>query len=215
MKSKLLVCLLILGLFSFSSCATTEVAGLWKEETTVIAPVKRIMVIGVFKESGIQKNLEQALVKKINSIGGVAFPSYKVFELAQMKDETFLAGKLNEVKAEAVIFVRATDRDKIGSYTPGEIYDTPPDYYRNMYEFAKRAQDDVISVVSPSPVNLMKNEFNYQKFTIETNVYFTETNKLVLSLASDTDTFFQNETVVKNISDTIGKILLAENIILK
>jgi len=212
MKSKLIVSIVVLLAFSLSSCVSTEVAGLWKSEGTVVSPAQKIMVVGIFKEDEIRKGIEQSLVADLNDRGSKAFPSYKVFESEKLVDDSYVAAKLKEVKADTVVVVRAIDRDQVGNYIPGEIYDNPPDYYQHLSTYSQEAQKKVVRVEYASPLDRRSKNMKHEQFTTETNVY-DSSGKLVFTFATDTFTSYRNGRVIENLAEAIAEKLAVENVV--
>ena len=213
MKSKLFMCLLVVAMFLISSCVTTDVAGIWKDETSVIVPMNKIMIVGVFKDEQVRITVENELVKEINKNGGKAFPSYKIFHLDKITDKAFIAEKLKEVKADSILISRITDRFKIGNYIPGEIYDSPPDYYHNLYTFTEKMYNEIIRVGYLSPLERRSQNIEHEKFTNETNIYSANTEKLIITIVSDTKFLRRTEKVIEGLAETVVKNLVTQNII--
>jgi len=183
---------------------STKVAGIWEDRALEVKPLEKIMVVGVFREDAIRKDLESFLVAALKDRGAKAFPSYKVFSMEKVADKDFLAAKIKEVQADGIVVVRATNQDAVGSYTPGEIYDTPPEYYPNLYDYLGRAHDDVVRVEYASPLDRRSRNMKKEKFTVETNVYSGVKENLIITIATETFTSYRTEKVVRNLAETIA-----------
>jgi hypothetical protein len=215
MKDKWFVCLFVAAGLLVSSCVTTNVAGIWKDDAYITAPMKKTMVMGVFKEDELRKAMENQLVAQINRRGGNAFSSYKVFQLDKVVDKAFLSEKLQEIKADSILVMRVVDKDETGVYIPGEIYDNPPDYYHNFYEFTNKMYDDIIRVKSLSPLKRRSNDPKHEVLTTEVNIYSTETAKLNITITFDTEFMRRTEKVVEKLAETTAENLSKQNILVE
>jgi hypothetical protein len=174
--AKLLCALSIIMLFFLSSCASTKVVGEWKDPNLTSKKFKKIMVIGVAKQPNDRRAYEEEFVRQLNAKGVTAIASHKYIPRDKMRDRETITKNIEGLGIDGVIITRLKEvKDKKQFF--GENDKVPYDNYNNMYEYYNSS-----FVIAPSS----RNPTNYQKFGFESNLYDTETEKLVFSLTSNT-----------------------------
>jgi hypothetical protein len=176
--TKLFGALTIIMLFFMTSCASTKVVGEWKDPNLTSKKFKKIMVIGVAKQPDDRRAYEEEFVRQLNAKGVTAIASHKYIPRDKMRDRETITKNIEGLGIDGVIITRLKEvKDKKQFF--GEKDTVPYDNYNNMYEYYNSS-----FVIAPS--SRTRNPTNYQKFGFESNLYDTETEKLVFSLASNT-----------------------------
>ena len=175
-QTKLFGELSIIMLFFMTSCASTKVVGEWKDPNMTAKKFKKIMVIGVAKQPDRRRAYEEEFVRQLNAKGVMAIASHKYIPRDKMRDRETITKNIEGLGIDGVIITRLKEvKDKKQFF--GENDKIPYDNYNNMYEYYNSS-----FVIAPSS----RTPTNYQKFGFESNLYDTETEKLVFSLASNT-----------------------------
>jgi len=190
--TKLFGVLSIIMLFFITSCASTKVVNEWKDPNITSKKFKKIMVIGVAKQPDHRRSYEDEFVRQLQAKGVMAIASHKFIPRDKMQDRETISKNIEGMEIDGVIITRLTEvKDKKQFF--GENDKIPYDNYNNMYEYYNSS-----FVMAPS--SHARNPTNYQKFGFESNLYDTETEKLVFSLASNT--YAQD-----NIQDRLGSYI--------
>jgi hypothetical protein len=117
MKNLLFVFLLI----GMTACSpSTEIVKSWRDPGSVVSESssKKILVVGLVKDEGSRRIVEDNLVKKFN---GKAVASYTVLteEMVKANKEGVLEQKLSEGGFTHILLVRLADIENETSYVPG------------------------------------------------------------------------------------------------
>lgn len=179
--------ILLLGAFLVTSCATTEIKAIWKDPAYQSRPV-RIMVIGVAKNPLNRRLFEDEFALQLNTRGTEAIASYTVLPDKLQDDQTAIAAKVKELKADAVLITRLVSKKTVQVYVPGTVYYPPPyygtwpDYYGYGYRYLY------------SPGYIAESEYAI----IETNLYETTSDKLVWAASSETILSGSDKSLIKS-----------------
>ena len=198
--TKLFCALSIFLLLFMTSCASTKVVSEWKDPDLSAKKFKKIMVIGVAKQPDQRRSYEDEFVRQLQAKGVMAISSHTLIPRDKMRDRATISQNIEGMGIDGVIITRLKEvQDKKQFF--GENDKVPYENYSNMYEYFNSS-----FVIAPS--SRAKNPTNYQKFGFESNLYDTNTEKLVFSLSSNTyaqDNISKRlgsyiETVVKKLS---------------
>lgn len=177
-STKLFGALSIILLFLITSCASTKVVNEWKDPNLTTKKFKKIMVIGVAKQPPQRRSYEDEFVRQLQAKGVKAIASHTLIPRDKMRDRDTITQNIEGLGVDGVIITRLKEvNDKKQFF--GEKDKIPYDNYNNMYEYYNSS-----FVMAPSSHS--RNPTNYQKFGFESNLYDTETEKLVFSLVSNT-----------------------------
>ena len=172
-------CALSIFLLLFmTSCASTKVVSEWKNPDLTAKKYKKIMVIGVAKQPDRRRSYEDEFVRQLQAKGVMAISSHTLIPRDKMRDRATIAQNIEGMGIDGVIITRLMElKDKKQFF--GERDRVPYDKHNNMYEYYNSS-----FVIAPS--SGASNPTNYQKFGFESNLYDTESEKLVFSLSSNT-----------------------------
>jgi hypothetical protein len=113
-----------------SSCATTVLTSVWKDSAYQGGPLKKILIIGVFREQNMKRYFEDEFARELKAKGVDAVPSYSVFPEEDVLNKEIIVEKIRELKMDSVLVTRVVDvRDASGYETyptnvsPGNFYD--------------------------------------------------------------------------------------------
>lgn len=114
----------IVGLFMaatllLSGCAATQIINQWSNPSYTAASFKRIMVIGVSKQSSIRRTFEDEFVAQLTAAGTAAVPGYEFIPEDGQVEESRLAEAVKRADADAVITTRLVRVEREAEYIPG------------------------------------------------------------------------------------------------
>jgi hypothetical protein len=125
---------LLLAMLVFYSCSSSKLITSWKSPGNSARPYKKIMVVGIVKDStiAIRRQMETHLVNDLKDNGFIAVSALDEFGkggLANLEqEETYI--KLCNTGIDAVITIALLDRRKEKVYIPGRVK-----YYSNLYYY--------------------------------------------------------------------------------
>jgi len=133
-RNNLLVGLLSLILsVSMSSCATTALTSVWKDSTYQGGPLKKILVIGVFRETDIKKYFEDEFARELKASGVDAVASYTVFPEEDILNKETITEKIKELKMDSVLVTRVIDVRDVSGYETYPTHVNPGGDFYNYY----------------------------------------------------------------------------------
>ncbi len=199
--NKLLWCMVMGGALMFSSCTTTQVTAVWKDDTYGGHPHK-VLVIAVLQNSAVRRIMETALVRQLNARGIEAVPGFSVLSDDQEISKDVIAGKARELGIDTVLVSELLDKRTVASYVPGQAsygfgtaYYVAP-YYGGWYNYAY------------SPGYYVQDQY----VILVTNLYDVKTEKLVWSATSETKITGGDEQTVRSFSQTILNEMARQNL---
>lgn len=120
----LLACVCLL-----TSCATTKMTESWKDDQ-FRGTIRRVVVLGVFKEPDTRKIFEDEFASRLKARGVEAVASHKIISDAELPDKDVVIGKIRKLGADTVIVTRIVDMETMKTVVPGRSYIVPT-YYTN------------------------------------------------------------------------------------
>jgi hypothetical protein len=115
-----LFCSILFLLLGISSCSTTKSVATWSDPQYSGGPLKKIVVIGVFKNLSSRKEFEEKIVKKINENSGVeAVPSLKFMTPGVKYEHKNMEKMFSEKGFDGILIVRTKSVSNISTYVPG------------------------------------------------------------------------------------------------
>jgi hypothetical protein len=197
-ERQLLFLAVLITLFLSSSCATTATTNVWRDQTYA-GPVKKVLVMGISQQKGIQRFFEDEFVRQFRARGTDAVAGYTVLPYDQKMDKDFIAAKARELGIDAVLVARPLSRAMQRTYVPGQAYAVPGAYSRwgSYYGSAY------------SPGYVVEDEYVY----IETNMYDVASEKLIWSTQSETIIAASNQELIKSFISTMIAQLESDRLI--
>jgi len=182
-SSKLLCCLMIISSFLLTSCATTVLTTVWKDESFT-GPVRKMAVIGIFKTPAVRNFFEDEFSRQLKTHGIEAVASYTIIPIDDQSDKDIVASKLRNLGMDFVLVTRLVDRKTVQTYIPGQAY-MVPGYYRSWGGYYQYAY---------SPGYLVEDTYAYA----ETNIYDVKNDKLIWSARSETEISGMNQELIRS-----------------
>lgn len=220
---KLFILLLMLFfLFSISSCATTTLTSVWKDENYQAGKIKKILVFGVSEKPAIKRFFEDEFVKKLKTMGIKVVPSYTVIPPEKMQDKDYAQMKVKEIQADAILITRLVDKKTIETYYPPQEVETIPQpyplhlhpgYHPSAYSHGWYGYYYDSYQYITTPGYKVENEI----LSLETNLYDAKSDTLIWSALSDTviETFDGgiNKSTIQSFINVIIKKLSADKVL--
>ena len=110
---------LIAAALLLSGCAATEIVNQWSNPSYAAVSFKRILVIGVSKQTTIRRNFEDEFVAQLRAAGADAVPSYEFTPESGPVEESRLERAVKQAGADAVITTRLVRVERQAEYIPG------------------------------------------------------------------------------------------------
>jgi hypothetical protein len=117
---------------SISSCATTALTSVWKDSAYQGGPLKKILIIGVFREPDMKKFFEDEFAQELKARGVDAVPSYTVFPEEDILNKEIIVEKIKELKMDSVLVTSVIDVRDVSGY---ETYPTHVNPGGNFYDY--------------------------------------------------------------------------------
>ncbi len=175
-----------------TSCATTTLTTVWKDEA-FHGKIKKIVVVGAFRKPAARNLFEDEFARQLKAHGVEAIASYTLVPINELPEKDLLMAKIRETGADAALVTRMVDKKTVESYVPGEVYVVPHSYRRWGPYF------DYIY----TPGYMVREEYAYA----ETNIYETNTQQLIWSAMSSTLLSGDKQDLIKSfVSTMVGKM---------
>jgi hypothetical protein len=191
-------------LLALSACATTKLAGSWKDESLVGKKFKNILIIGAAKQPDIRQLFEDEFVRQLNAQNVKAISSYKIIPADKMLDKSTISAEISELEVDAVLVTRLTELKKKREIDTGSTYRVPYAYYNQMSEYYRKGLEES-SEASPLTTHKI--------ITLETNVYSAETKNLVWAAASDVQVQDKVDRLTEDFIRAVVNKLLRDKVI--
>lgn len=165
--STLRPCVILLAVMGMASCASTQLVNQWSNPAYKASSFKKIMVIGVTKQSAIRRNFEDEFVVQLKAAGVNATPSYLYIPQDGPVGESVLKQALKEAAADAVLITRLVRVQQKTEIAPGYY---APDPGMAIHPLYTTAWNDYYE-----PPIVYRSEI----YTSETSLYDTVKNQVV------------------------------------
>ncbi len=172
--NKILIILIIIC----NGCSSSKITSYWKDTTVVSKEYKKIMVLGLIRESdrSLQQNMENHLVGDLQIIGYNAISALQYYGPKSFEkiEEQAAIEKIKNTGVDAVITIVLLDKKKERKYIPGNIYYSPYSYYYNHFWGYRSTLYNRIHETGYYVTDT--------KYFWESNLYDIETQKLIYSV---------------------------------
>lgn len=163
-------------LLMMTSCSTTALDSVWKDPHYQGGKLEKVLVIGVAKQQTNRRLFEDLFVAQLKTYGTDALASYTIIPSEEKLDKASVQSKIETLGVGAVLVTRLVDIKKERDFVPTSGY--PTSYYKNdWYRGYTR---------SYGSIDVPGYYAQYEVVTLETNIYDTQTEKLIWSGLSDT-----------------------------
>jgi hypothetical protein len=123
--------LVITSLIIISSCVTSALKSVWNNGAYEGGPFKKILVIGVDRNSNVRRMLEDRFAGLLTAKGTPAISSYTLFSEDELRDREMIVKKINELGIDSVLVTTVVDVKDVGRYEtyPTHVNSGFYDYY--------------------------------------------------------------------------------------
>ncbi len=194
--------LLVFFATALAACAGgPALMGDWKNPNYSGPSFQNILVLGVSEDGNTRRIFENEFVSQLNARGADAMPSYRFMGRDGKVPEDEVWRAVQAAGAEAVMVTRVARVDRERAVTPGYVSTTAvPAFGRaGLYGYYSSAW----STYSPPTA------YEYQIYTLETNLWDIEKDELVWSastrIISPSDIYKDIADLVKVITDALVK----------
>ena len=174
---------MIISSFLLTSCATTILTTVWKDESFT-GPVRKMAVIGIFKTPAVRNFFEDEFSRQLKTHGIEAVASYTIIPIDDQSDKDIVASRLRNLAMDYVLVTRLVDRKTVQTYVPGQAY-VVPGYYRSWGGYYQYAY---------TPGYMVEDIYAYA----ETNIYDVKNDKLIWSARSETEISGMNQELIRS-----------------
>ncbi len=175
-------------------CATTEIVNQWTNPQYASPSFKKVMVIGVSKQTSIRRTFEDEFVAQLRSAGVDAVPSYQYIRNDGQVPEPRLREAVRQAGADAAIITRLVRVERKTEITPG-YYEPPPFGFYGWYSHAW------VGYYEPPRV------YQYDVYVSETSLYDMVKNEVVWSGTLKTTAPGNIRDEVKRYAETVIQAL--------
>jgi hypothetical protein len=199
LKNGLIYSIFIICACLVTSCATTTISNVWKDEAYE-GKTQKIVVIMVAKNPQIRRMFEGRFVAELESRGKDAMQSYKIVTMEELRDRDLVKSRIKATGADTVIISRLVGSRASEAYMPVQVRAVPGLYYNwgTYYD------------------NLLV-DYGYadhvQISSVETNLYDIKTEKLIWSALSKTERTEGEQQLINTFIDKILRRMSKDNII--
>jgi hypothetical protein len=120
-----------------ASCATTKMGDVWRDDN-YRGSIRKVVVIGIFKEPDTRKIFEDEFADRLRARGVDATAGHKIVPDAELPDKDVVIGKIRKLGADAVLLTRVMDMKKETIDVPGQILPGYYNYYSSYYSYNYR-----------------------------------------------------------------------------
>src|SRR5512135_1558724 len=100
----------VFALMIMSACTTTALTSVWRDSAYRGGPLKKVLIIGVFKSPSVKRFFEDEFTRQLKARGVEVVPSYTVFpEEDEILSKETIVDKIKELKMDSVLVTRVVD----------------------------------------------------------------------------------------------------------
>lgn len=193
--SVLIVCL------ALAACGSTKLVNQWSNPAYTALSFKKVMVIGVARQSSIRRSFEDEFVNQLKAAGVDAVPGYQYIQEEGQVGEERLRQAVAQAKADAVIITRLVKREEKTQVTPG-FYQPPAGL--GFYGWYSAGW---VGYYEPPRV------YQYDVYTSETSLYDTVKNQVVWTGTAETTAPGDIDKEIKNYAEIMISALKEKKLI--
>ena len=188
MKRRAICCsaLMILVLVSTSSCATTRLKTVWKDDA-FDARLGKVLVMGCAQKEATRRAFEDEFSNQLRAKGVGAVASHTIFSSAdQLTDKAAVLRRIQPMGFNAVLITQLVDQKTTEQYYPPEMeYRSGPGYYGRPYGHGGGWHSQYVGHYE----RVSRPGYTVELLTLilETSVYALEGERLIYSALSETE----------------------------
>jgi hypothetical protein len=194
-----------------ASCSLTNLNAVWKDPQYQGGKLKNVLVIGGSTNQVIRRIFEDEFTASLNTRGTNAIPSYSIFPNEKSLEKDTIESKSRDLGIDSMLIARVIDTKTKREIAPARY----SNYYRDTYfhDWPNR-YSRFYSGPYPRRYDDDRSRFSeYEVVNLETNIYDTQTGKLIWSMLSDTAVGGSSELEISSIIEVIMKSLSENQLI--
>ena len=176
---------------ALAACASTELVNQWSNPAYTSHSFKKIMVIGVTKQTAIRRSFEDEFAARLKAAGVNAVPSYLYISQDDPVGEAVLKQAIKEAGADGVIITRLVRVQRKTEIAPGYY---APDPGMAVHPLYTTAWNDYYE-----PPIVYRSEI----YTCETTLYDTVKNQVVWKGTAQAESTGKISQEIRDYADTI------------
>lgn len=191
-----------------ASCSLTNLNAVWKDPQYQGGKLENILVVGESSNQVVRRIFEDEFTANFKKRGTNAIPSYTIFSSEKTVDKNTIESKSRELGIDAMLIARVVDTKTKQQLTPG-----PSSYYYRDVYFYDWPNPGSRFFSSSYPGRYYDDRLYYSEYEVvnlETNIYDTQSGKLIWSALSDTVIGGSTELEINSVVEALMKNL-AEN----
>ena len=169
--------LTIISLLLVTSCASTKLYSVWRDEG-YSGHIKKVFIIGASPKPVIRRIFEREFVNQLKSHGVDAVASNQVIPSDKMLDKETIVSKIKDLDIDTILITRLAEKKTITRDFS--------DWY-GYYGYHSR---------------LHKKVFKEELVSLETNLYEVRTERLIWSASSET-VLMEERSIYRNIQSLV------------
>ena len=198
-----------------TACTSTSLTRLWKDDAFNAIPLESIMVLGVAKQSDVSQRFEDLFVEAFQKKGLTSIAAYKIIpenrqltienikEHKEIIKETAVENHLKAVLITHLIRVTEKEEDLKAQKADGK----PHSSYQNMGAYSIFVYQNARSP-GPPDRSVMR-----QYVQLRTNIYDTESEKLIWSVSSQSVDPDSVDTILRELISVVIDQLKADGFV--
>jgi hypothetical protein len=210
-KGKLVGVTAAVCLIFAASCSLTNLNAVWKDPQYQGGKLKNVLVIGGSTNQVVRRIFEDEFTARLKTRGTNAIPSYSIFPSEKTLDKDAIESKSRDLGIDSMLIARVVD-----TKTKRESTSAPYNYYYQdtyFYDWPNRYSRFNSGPIPGRYYDDRRYYSEYEVVNLETNIYDTQTGKLIWSALSDTVVGGSSELEVSSIVEVIMKSLSENRLI--
>jgi hypothetical protein len=189
------------AMLMLTACAATQIINQWSNPNYTAGSFKKIIVIGVSKQTSIRRIFEDEFVAQLKAIGIDAVPGYEFIPEAGQVPESRLKEMVKQAGADVVITARLIRVETKADVTPGPYGPFPGFGFYRWYSSAW------VGFYEPPRLNF------YDIYISETSLYDVAQDQLVWSGIAKTTDLGDIRTEIKEYVEIVIQALNKKNLL--
>jgi len=192
--SRAFVTAALAAVLMLAGCAATQIVNQWSNPEYASHSFKKIMVIGISKQTSIRRTFEDEFVAQLRSAGVDAVPSYQYIKEDAEVPESRLKEAVNQAGAGGAIITRLVRVERKTDVTPG-YYEPQPFGFYGWYSHAWNGYYEPPRV------------YQYDVYVSETSLYDMAKNEVVWTGTLETTAPGNIKEEIKRYAETVIQAL--------
>jgi hypothetical protein len=187
--------ILLVAMITLSSCASTRFFSEWMDEAYKNKPLETVLIVAISDNLATRKLFETQFAEEFKRVGVNAASSADVTPTDKELTKEVIKATAEAMGMKAVMVTHLLSVDEETVYHPSAAKPVPGAYYYDFDSYYSRVDTQV-----QYPGHYSKSTF----YRLETNLYETQTAKLIWSVSSETI----DPDTVNDVIDSLAKAIM-------